>query len=123
MNDQIESILTIIDISYTVLKENDIIVPREIFLNQDTYYIVKEKIPLLKKHFSSSFLTSLQKNANIKQRWPLLNLVRQILKKNNYIMTPLRKSDGYDDEGKKKFKRYFLINKLEVLDSEIDETS
>ena len=38
-------------------------------------------------------------------------------------MTPLRKSDGYDDEGKKKFKRYFLINKLEVLDSEIDETS
>ena len=36
MNDQIESILTIIDISYTVLKENDIIVPREIFLNQDT---------------------------------------------------------------------------------------
>tara|TARA_B100000282_G_C31735849_1_gene493401 strand:- start:2172 stop:2543 length:372 start_codon:yes stop_codon:yes gene_type:complete len=123
MNDQIESILTIIDISYTVLKENDIIVPREIFLNQDTYYVVKEKIPLLKKHFSSSFLTSLQKNANIKQRWPLLNLVRQILKKNNYIMTPLRKSDGYDDEGKKKFKRYFLINKLEVLDSEIDETS
>tara|TARA_B100001027_G_C16129556_1_gene268624 strand:+ start:235 stop:606 length:372 start_codon:yes stop_codon:yes gene_type:complete len=123
MNDQIESILTIIDISYTVLKENDIIVPREIFLNPDTYYIVKEKIPLLKKHFSSSFLTSLQKNANIKQRWPLLNLVRQILKKNNYIMTPLRKSDGYDDEGKKKFKRYFLINKLEVLDSEIDETS
>ena len=123
MNDQIESILTIIDISYTVLKENDIIVPREIFLNTDTYYIVKEKIPLLKKHFSSSFLTSLQKNANIKQRWPLLNLVRQILKKNNYIMTPLRKSDGYDDEGKKKFKRYFLINKLEVLDSEIDETS
>lgn len=101
MNDQIESILTIIDISYTVLKENDIIVPREIFLNTDTYYIVKEKIPLLKKHFSSSFLTSLQKNANIKQRWPLLNLVRQILKKNNYIMTPLRKSDGYDDEGKK----------------------
>lgn len=123
MNDQIESILTIIDISYTVLQENDIIVPREIFLNPDTYYIVKEKIPLLKKHFSSSFLTSLQKNATSKQKWPLLNLFRQILKKNNYVMTPLRKSDGYDDEGKKKFKRYFLINKLEVLDSEIDETS
>ena len=123
MNDQIESILTIIDISYTVLQENDIIVPREIFLNPDTSYIVKEKIPLLKKHFSSSFLTSLQKNATSKQKWPLLNLFRQILKKNNYVMTPLRKSDGYDDEGKKKFKRYFLINKLEVLDSEIDETS
>ena len=121
MNTQIESILNIIDISYTVLQENAIIVPRETFLNLDKYYIVKEKIPLLKQHFSSSFLTSLQKNATIKQRWPLLNLVRQILKKNNYAMNPLRKSDGYDDEGKKIFKRYFLINKLEVLDSEIEE--
>ena len=121
MNTQIESILNIIDISYTVLQENAIIVPREIFLNIDKYYIVKEKIPLLKQHFSSSFLTSLQKNATIKQKWPLLNLVRQILKKNDFEMNPLRKSDGYDDEGKKIFKRYFIINKLEVLDSEIDE--
>ncbi len=121
MNTQIESILNIIDISYTVLQENAIIVPREIFLNLDKYYIVKEKIPLLKQHFSSSFLTSLQKNATIKQKWPLLNLVRQILKKNDFEMNPLRKSDGYDDEGKKIFKRYFIINKLEVLDSEIDE--
>tara|TARA_B100000508_G_C11364720_1_gene230680 strand:+ start:232 stop:603 length:372 start_codon:yes stop_codon:yes gene_type:complete len=123
MNTQIESILNIIDISYTVLQENAIIVPREIFLNLDKYYIVKEKIPLLKQHFSSSFLTSLQKNATIKQKWPLLNLVRQILKKNDFEMNPLRKSDGYDDEGKKLFKRYFIINKLEVLDSEIDEPS
>ena len=123
MNTQIESILNIIDISYTVLQENAIIVPREIFLNLDKYYIVKEKIPLLKQHFSSSFLTSLQKNATIKQKWPLLNLVRQILKKNDFEMNPLLKSDGYDDEGKKLFKRYFIINKLEVLDSEIDEPS
>jgi hypothetical protein len=56
-------------------------------------------------------MTSLQKNADKSQKWPLLNLVRQILNVYNYKMDPIRKSDGYTLEGVKKYKRYFLINK------------
>ena len=41
----------------------------------------------------------------------MLNLIRQILKVNGYNMNPIRKSDGYDKTGKKKYKRYFLIKK------------
>jgi hypothetical protein len=56
-------------------------------------------------------MTSLQKNADKSQKWPLLNLVRQILNVYDYKMDPIRKSDGYTLEGVKKYKRYFLINK------------
>ena len=114
MNKCIENIFEIIDISYQTLENNELLVEREIFLSNVKYNFIKEKIPELKNFFSSSFLTSLQKNANIKQKWPLLNLIRQILKKNNFIMVPIRKANGYNNEGKKLFQRFFIIKKLEV---------
>ena len=40
---------------------------------------------VMKKIYSSGSLTSLQKNAQDIQKWPLLNLVRQILKSNNFF--------------------------------------
>ena len=54
-------------------------------------------------------MTSLQKNADKSQKWPLLNFVRQILNTYGYKMEPIRKSDGYTLEGVKKYKRYFQI--------------
>ena len=91
-----------------------ILIPRELLINDSKYEIVKEYLAKLKKHelFSSSFLTSLHKDADKKQKWPLLNLVRQILKVNNYRMKPIRKSDGKTKLGKKKYLRFFLIEKL-----------
>lgn len=113
-NKHLSDILEIIDISYQTLENNEIMIEREIFLSSNKYDKVKQQIPNLKKSFSSSFLTSLQKNADHKQKWPLLNLIRQILKKYNYTMSPIRKSNGYSQEGKKLFKRFFIIKKLKV---------
>jgi hypothetical protein len=56
-------------------------------------------------------MTSLQKNANVCQRWPLLNLIRQILNTFGFKMDPIRKSDGYTLDGIKKYKRFFQIVK------------
>lgn len=94
---------------------NGVLVPRDIFLSHNTYENVKEQIPALKKIFCSSSMTSLQSKAEESQKWPLLNLVRQILKSCNHKMSPIRKSDGYSLEGKKKYKRYFLIEKLKSI--------
>ena len=91
------------------------LIPRDILLSPNTYEEVKAEIAVLKKKFSSSALTSLQSGAQKEQKWPLLNLVRQILRVCNYKMEPVRRSDGYDDEGKKKYKRFFLVKKLKAI--------
>ena len=59
-------------------------------------------------------MTSLQTNAASSQKWPLLNLVRQILRSSGYQVTPKRLCDGYTKDGKKKYKRIFIINKNSI---------
>ena len=83
--------------------------PREQLLSEIKYDTVKQIIPELKKKFSSSFMTSLHDKAETNQKWPLLNLIRQILLVYNYNLTPIRKCDGYTPEGVKKYKRFFKI--------------
>tara|TARA_B110000285_G_C15108111_1_gene609262 strand:- start:935 stop:1318 length:384 start_codon:yes stop_codon:yes gene_type:complete len=101
---------------------NGLCIPREVFLNNNTYTSIKEKIPSLKHYFSSSMLTALQKNAAVKQKWPLLNLIRQILKSLYYKMTPIRLSDGYTKEGKKKYRRLFSIDQIHKINPDpVDE--
>ena len=95
------------------------LIPRDMLLSVTTYEQVKKDIVELKKKFSSSALTSLQSCAEKEQKWPLLNLVRQILRVCNYKMDPVRRSDGYDDEGKKKYKRFFLVKKLKVVQTQV----
>ena len=89
-----------------------LMLPRNMLLSDSVYNYIKPAIIDLKKKFSSSSLTSLQKKAGKEQKWPLLNLVRQILKVKYYRMKPYRKSAGKDASGKKRYIRYFLIEKL-----------
>ena len=88
------------------------LIPRELFLSSEGYNLIREDIKLLKQRYSSSTLTSLQTNACNSQKWPLLNLVRQILRANDYNMKPVRRADGATKDGKKKYKRFFLISHI-----------
>jgi len=90
---------------------DEILILRDSLLNNQMYKLIESDIPELKKILSSSSLTSLQKDADKTQKWPLLNLVRQILNVYGYKMVPIRKSDGYTLDGVKKFKRYFQVIK------------
>jgi uncharacterized protein YihD (DUF1040 family) len=123
MDEESISVLKLIGFEFEELKDIDgLIIPREVLLSDNKYDEIKKLIPELKKNYSSSFMTSLQKNADKSQKWPLLNLVRQILNVYHYKMEPIRKSDGYTLEGIKKYKRYFQIKKKN-LNNEIEETS
>ena len=101
---------------------NGMLIFRDKLLDKNIYQTIKPEIKELKKIFCSSKLTCLQDTAEQQQKWPLLNLVRQILKACNYKMDPIRKSDGYTQDGKKKYKRYFIIKKLKDIE-EHDVTS
>ena len=93
---------------------DDLIIARETLLLETTYLKISPLIDDLKAIFSSSSHTSMQKVAFKKQRWPLINLVRQILRSCDYILVPKRISDGYEKDGQKKYRRVFIINKKEI---------
>lgn len=112
MDEETKTILQLIGVEFNSSNEiNEQLMPREILLSDSKYDDIKTHIPELKKSYSSSFMTSLQKNADKSQKWPLLNLTRQLLNIYGYKMVPVRKADGYTLEGVKKYKRYFQIYK------------
>jgi len=115
-NQQVEYIKSFLYKCKIVINEfddlNGMLIPREIFLDTSIYSSVKEDIAVLKQIFASSSLTALQSTAEDTQKWPLLNLVRQILRSCNYKMTPKRVSGGYKKDGTKIYKRMFIIDKL-----------
>jgi hypothetical protein len=98
----------------------DIFLPREFFLDDLKYLSVKNYIPGLKELFSSSYLTSLHKDAEKTQKWPLLNLVRQILTVYGFTLEPIRKSDGYTKDGIKKYKRFFQIKRAKLVANKVE---
>ena len=93
-------------------------IPREILLDKTKYIAIKNFIPELKHCFSSSYMTSLQAPAEDNQRWPLLNIVRQVLRSSCYRLQPRRISAGYGPSGKKKYRRIFEIQKLKVSNTD-----
>ena len=121
-DEEISIILKILNLSGFVLENmamlDGISIPRDLLINCGKYEIVSEYLDKLKKlkKYSSSTLTSLHDGAMKKQKWPLLNLIRQILKVEHYRMVPFRKTDGKDKNGKKKYVRFFLIERMKIVE-------
>ena len=85
------------------------VVMRETLLSDAIYDKLKPDLYKLKPILSSTSYTSVHKDADKSQKWPLINLVRQILRKYNYEFVPKRVCDGYTKDGIKKFKRQFEV--------------
>ena len=96
------------------LKEG-LIIQRDTLIDPAKYEKLKPHIVLLKKIFSSKTMTSMHTTAEITQKWPCLNLVRQVLKRMGYDIKPERKCAGRDESGKKLFDRFFIIHKRENI--------
>lgn len=96
---------SIFELDGILLYRNDLV-----FSNK--YKDIKPFIIDLKKILSSSVYTSLHSHAEKKQKFPLINIIRQVLKSINYKLVPKRISDGYTKDGIKKYKRLFVIEKI-----------
>lgn len=93
-------------------------IDRDVFLDDKKYESVIPEIQKLKKYLSSSALTALQDTAKAKQKQPLLNTIRQLLKIYYLKMTPKRRADGYEKTGKKKYKRFYFIESIDSVGDE-----
>ena len=112
-DDLIKKFLKIFNLNINNFNElNGLIIQREDLLNTDKYEEIKLLIPELKKHFSSTKLNSLHKNASYNQKWPVLNILRQILKTKNFKLVPKRIANGYTKSGQKLYRRIFTISKI-----------
>lgn len=112
MDDETKTLLKIVGFKFNTLE--DLVgytILRNELLSDTKYEQAKLLIPKLKNKYSSTFMTSLQKNADMNQKWPLLNLVRQIFNVYRFKMIPIRKSNGYTLDGVKKYNRYFKIER------------
>lgn len=93
--------------------QDGLIIPRDMLISPEKYEKLKPHITELKKIFSSKCMTSMHASAEYNQKWPCLNLVRQVLKRMGYDIEPERKCAGRDETGKKLFERFFKVQKRE----------
>jgi hypothetical protein len=102
--------------------KDGLIIPRDTLLSKEKYEKLKPHILELKRIFSSKCMTSMHACAEYNQKWPYLNLVRQVLKRMNYAIVPERRCAGRDETGKKLFERYFRVHKLSKKEeSDVDD--
>ena len=102
-------------LNYDVEKLEDLIsitLQRELLKGKQVTEKILKLVPELRKVYNSSYLTCLHDNSIFKQKNPVINLVRQLLKCNYLLMTPKVVSNGYDKaSGKKLVTRIFIIEK------------
>lgn len=92
-------------------------ISRNKLLDESVYEKYDLLIPEVKKLYKTSKLTTLHSNAKQKQKCLPINLLRQVLKCNNYRLKPKSISTGYCKlTGKKNFKRSFVIINNQAID-------
>ena len=90
------------------------IIERDILLTDEvSSFLLSFQEKIKNSGYKTGTLTSLHKNNNEKQRWPEVNILRQLLKCNQFRLKPFTKSNGYNKTtGKKNVLRFYRIEKL-----------
>ena len=86
---------------------------RNILLKQEVIDKYYDMIKNLKKQYTSDMLTCLHMNSINKQKFPGINMLRQILKSNGFKLKPKVVSMGYAGDIKM-VKRFFVITPIEM---------
>ena len=109
----IKELFKIIDKNLENKEISEIIIEQEQLKQREIILKFRELIPKLKKYYNSEMLNCLHKNSLSKQKFPAVNMLRQILKCNNYKLKPFIVCNGYDkSNGKKIIVRKYSIIKI-----------
>lgn len=135
ITEEIKQIFKILSIEVNSEKDlYSVLIPRDLLLRVDIEQNLTCLIIKLKEKYKSSKLNCLHKNRDDKQKFPGINLVRQILRCNGYHLKPVKFSRGYCKHSGKKivdrnFKVVRLKNYIEIkmaqdkVESELEKTS
>ena len=105
----LQSLLKVINIEMTDRETlNGTSFERDILLTEDVIHKYYSMIKKLKTTYTSDILTCLHVNSVLKQKFPAINMLRQMLKCNNFKLKPVVITLGYSGNIKL-VKRYFKI--------------
>lgn len=113
--DLIKEMLTVLQIKFEIIDELDgVIIERDLLLVEEvSKHLLSFQDKIKNSGYKTGTLTSLHKNNNDKQKWPEVNILRQLLKCNGIKLKPFIKSNGYDKKtGKKNVIRYYRFEKI-----------
>ena len=115
ISEEITTIFKVLDMDVKTEKDLfSVLVSRDLLLRVDIEQELTLLIETLKGKYKSSKLNCLHKNRDDKQKFPGINLVRQILRCNGYHLKPVKFSRGYcKHSGKKIVDRNFKVVRLE----------
>ena len=110
-NELLRKVLARVNVSFSSLPDlHNQIIPRDMLLDKKVVEALLGFRDVLKTHYHSDMLSCLHANSAQKQRYPAINMVRQLLRANGMNMQPRIQSMGYDrNTGKKLVKRFFVI--------------
>ncbi len=111
----LKKLLNHINVTFKDKQElEEVTISRDVLLTQQIQDVFQTYQNELKEHgYKSGKLTSLHKN-NVKQKFPAINMLRQILKCNGILMKPKIESIGYNRiTGQKIVKRSFVLKLIE----------
>jgi hypothetical protein len=113
--EEIVKILAVLGIKIKTEKDLfGVLIHRDDLLRVDIEQKLAEFIDSLKEKYKSSKLNCLHENRESKQKFPGINLIRQILKCNGYHLKPVVFSKGYSKHnGKKLVERNFKVIRLQ----------
>jgi hypothetical protein len=114
--DILKAMLALIGISYTNIADIvGVSISRDSLLDDTVVTgLMAFQAELRNCGYKSGKLTSLHKNNESNQKFPAINMVRQILKCNGYKLSPYVINIGYNIEtGNKITRRFFKINNIE----------
>ena len=127
--EEIVKILAVLGIKIKTEKDLfGVLIHRDDLLRVDIEQKLAQFIDSLKEKYKSSKLNCLHENRETKQKFPGINLVRQILKCNGYHLKPVVFSKGYSKHnGKKLVERNFKVIRLqnyaEIKQSELNHNT
>ncbi|MHB1952379.1 MAG: hypothetical protein ACYCOU_01405 [Sulfobacillus sp.] len=84
-------------------------IPIQVLKDPDVISRLNELVPDLKRIYSSDKLTCLHTNNVNKQKFPGVNMLRQILRISGFELQSTPVYQGYDNEGKKMYVRQYYI--------------
>lgn len=110
----LKKIFKILNIEVSTISDlENIEINRDLLLSKNINIELNKILDECKNFYKSSKLTCLHNNKEDKQKFPAVNLLRQILKCNNLKLTPKVISLGYSKvSGKKLIQRNYVIKKV-----------